>query len=420
MDKIVVNGGHTLQGEAVVQGSKNALLPILAATLLTDGEVVLNNCPCIKDADNMLEILSILGAHTERDCHSIYVNAKNVISHVMPDKQSGEMRSSIFMMGSILSRFSRASCVYPGGCAIGNRPIDLHLKGLRALGVQVNENDGRIYCDAENAHAADIHLDFPSVGATENLMMAAAGIRGVTTINNAAREPEITDLQNFMRELGIMVYGAGTSVITVEGTRIPKNTCVEYEIMPDRIVAGTLMCAAAITRSEITLKNARPSDMTAVVSKMREMGCIVDANCDTIHVDAKRALKAVQNTETLPHPGFPTDMQAPLFAVCATLDGTSVIKENLYENRFRHAGELVKMGAQVTLHDRTAIITGGKLHGATVCAGDLRGGAALVLAALAADGKTEIENVDMCVDRGYEEPERILCELGADALRIHA
>ena len=418
MEILTVYGGKKLNGDIDVQGSKNELLPILAATLLTDKDITLTNCPRIKDADNMLAILQMLGASVSTEGDKIHVSTKNAYSYVMPDKQSKEMRSSIFMLGPILSRFNKVCCVYPGGCAIGSRPIDLHLRGLKDLGVKVVESDGRIFCDGTDAHAADINLDFQSVGATENLMMAAVLLKGRTTINNAAREPEIEHLQEFMRRLGYDVSGAGTSVITINGGTYSTGESVEYKIMPDRIVAGTLLCAAAITRSEITLHKARPSDMTAVLAKMKEMGCQITTCDDTIHIDAKGELAAVQSTETQPYPGFPTDMQALLFAVCTTLNGTSVIKENLYENRFRHVGELKKMGAKASVYDRTAVIRGGELHGATVCAGDLRGGAALVVAGLAAKGVTVIENADIYIDRGYESIETMLSKLGADIRRV--
>lgn len=418
MDKFIVRGGNALRGDINVQGSKNALLPILAATLLTDEDVILTNCALIKDADNMLGILEILGATATRYGNTIRISTKNANSYTMPDKQSREMRSSIFMLGPVLSRFGKVCCVYPGGCAIGNRPINLHLSGLSDLGVTVTEADGKIMCDSEFAHAADISLDFPSVGATENLMMASVNLDGTTTINNAAREPEIVDLQNFMCALGYDVSGAGTSLITVRGGKRYVKGPIEYDIMPDRIVAGTLLCAAAATRSEITLRRARAYDMTSVLAKLREMACKVNVHDDIIHIDARAELKALQNTETQPHPGFPTDMQAQLFAVCTTLDGTSVIRENLYENRFRHASELKKMGANVTLHDRTAVIRGGKLHGSTVSASDLRGGAALVIAGLAASGTTVIEDVDIYIDRGYESMEVMLEKIGADIKRI--
>lgn len=420
MAKLIIQGGPKVNGEISVCGAKNAVLPILAAALLTEKTVKLTNCPNISDVTNMLCILQELGCRTNRAQDTITINTSEAASGIIPEKLSRKMRSSIFMLGPMLSRFRHVCCVYPGGCDIGNRPIDLHIKGLRDLNIDVQERDGHVYCDSSDIRAAVVHLDFPSVGATENIMMAATAADGVTTITNAACEPEIVDLQNFMRELGYEVLGAGTSTITVIGKKQRpqlKADVIEHRIIPDRIVTGTLLCSAAITNGNVVLHDVNPSDSTAVISKLREMGCRIETTQNTISLDANTELKSVGKIETMPHPGFPTDMQALIFAVCTVCKGTSVIVESLFENRYRHASELAKMGANAIINDRMAVITGGKLHGAHVEACDLRGGAALVVAGLAAEGTTVVERVDEHIDRGYDHLENLLNALGANIIR---
>lgn len=417
MEKLIINGGKRICGEIKIGGAKNAVLPLLAAAMLTDKTVVLTNCPMISDVKDMLDILEKLGCKTSRENDTITVNTKNAYTHIMPENESRKMRSSIFMLGSMISRFGKVCAVYPGGCDIGSRPIDLHLHGLRALGVVIEEKDGKIYCDGSNMRAGRIHLGFPSVGATENLMMAASSLEGETVIENAACEPEIVDLQNFMRSMGINISGAGTPIITISGRTDSPNEILEHRVIPDRIVTGTLLCAAAITGGSITLHDSRADHCSAVISKLQEMGCRFDIKYDTISMNAERKLVSVSKIETMPYPGFPTDMQALMLAVCTVCDGTSIITENLYENRFRHVPELIKMGASIVVKDRTAIVTGGKLHGAAVSACDLRAGAALIAAALAAEGTTVVEGVDKYVDRGYDHIEVMLRSLGADIIR---
>lgn len=417
MAKLIIEGGARISGELTICGAKNSILPILAATLLTDKTIRLTNCPYISDVTNMLTILRELGCRTKRTGDTVVINTADAASYVMPEHLSRELRSSIFMLGPILSRFGKVCCVYPGGCDIGNRPIDLHLKGLRDLNVDVVEKDGKVYCDSSNIKGAVVHLDFPSVGATENIMMAATAAHGKTVIMNAACEPEIADLQTFMRKMGYNVSGAGTSTIVIDGKCPSQSDIIEHRIIPDRIVAGTMLCSAAITHGNITLHSVQPADLTAVISKLREMGCIIETTHDRITLSAPDELKAVSRIETMPHPGFPTDMQALIFAVCTVCKGASVICENLFENRYRHAGELAKMGACAMINNRTAVIQGGRLHGATVNACDLRGGAALIVAALAAEGTTVVEYVDRYVDRGYDHIENMLCALGAHITR---
>ena len=418
MDKLIIKGGKKISGRLKVCGAKNAVLPILAATMLTDKTVVLFNCPEISDVDSMIDILCGMGCKVNKQGEKIIINTSHANTYIMPEAESKKMRSSIFMLGPLLARYSKVVAVYPGGCDIGARPIDLHLEGLKQMNVTVTESDGKIMCDGSNMKPANIHLKFPSVGATENLMMAAAYLDGITRIENAACEPEIVDLQMFMRELGINVTGAGTDVICVEGSNQTTEKEVEFEIMPDRIVAGTLLCAAAITGGNVLLDNANPNDLNSVLKVLEQMGCSIECNDNTIKLNAPSILKGIKKIETNPYPGFPTDMQALILALCCVADGKSEITENLYENRFRHIPELRKMGADIYLNDRTAILNGKKLYGSQVSACDLRAGAALIIAGLAADGTTVVSDVDKYVDRGYNHIETMLCRLGADIVRL--
>jgi UDP-N-acetylglucosamine 1-carboxyvinyltransferase len=388
--------------------------------LLTNKTVRIKNCPKISDVNNMLNILKTLGGSYYFEGDSLYVDTAKAETYVMPPDLSRELRSSIFMLGSILARFGQACCVYPGGCEIGNRPIGLHLSGLKMLNVSVIEEEGSIICNGENMEGTAIHLDYPSVGATENLMMAASGAKGKTIITNAAREPEIEDLQAFMRKLGFNVTGAGTSTIEIDGKLdIEVPDVVEHKIISDRIVAGSMLCAAAICGGNLNVKSIEPLHISSTLSKLREAGCNLDIGKSNVHISATDRLKEIRMIETLPHPGFPTDMQALLFALCTVADGTSIIVENVFENRFKHAPEFTKMGAVITQRDRTAIIRGVKhLRGAHVTAQDLRGGAALVIAGLAAWGYTTVDNVEF-IDRGYERIEDMLNSVGANITRIN-
>ena len=413
--KLIVTGGVPLTGVCRAGGAKNAVLPILAACVLTKRPVRLDDCPLLTDVGNMADILRLLGCRVERSGTSLLVDAASASCYELPEYLSKELRSSIFLLGPVLSRFGRAVVTYPGGCEIGNRPIDLHLRGLQQLGVQIREEGGRIHCDGRTLTAADIHLDYPSVGATENIMMAAVAAKGETVIRNAAREPEIVDLQNFLRAAGFFVQGAGTSTIAVRGGCEPRE--VAYTVMPDRIVAGTLLVAGAITGGRVTVENAVADDMTGILAKLAECGCALKISGRAITLTAPRRVREIKLIETLPYPGFPTDMQAQLFALCTVAEGTSVLVENVFENRFKHAAELTRMGAQSTVKGRTAIIRGvPALRGACVLAHDLRGGAAMVLAGLAADGVTTVENCGH-IDRGYERLEQTLGALGARILR---
>jgi len=415
--EFVVQGGRRLEGTLRVDGAKNAALPILAASVLTEDTVQLTGVPDILDVRRMGDILQILGCEVRRSGGEYTLCARNMHRSEMPDALSKQIRSSIFLLGPILSRFRRATVTYPGGCEIGLRPIDLHLSGLRALGVDVQEEGGVIHCDGANMHAGEVHLDYPSVGATENVIMAAACLPVMTTIHNAAREPEIVDLCRFIGQMGGKIEGAGSATILIEGVARLHGTA--YTPMPDRIVAGTLLCAGAITSGEVELTNAPVEDLHAVCAKLREMGCTLREEGSIIRLSAPQRLTAFSVLQTQPHPGFPTDMQAQMLALLSVAEGTGVIVENVFENRFGHAGDLNRMGARILCSGRTAIVRGvEQLTGAHVTARDLRGGAALVLAALRAQGETIVEHAEL-IDRGYEHLEDQLCRLGADVKRIH-
>lgn len=416
MSKLIINGGRALMGSIKVQGSKNAVLPIFAGSVLCKGRVIIHNSPRISDCNNMLNILTALGCKVTRYENTVIIESDDMINGEITSTLARELRSSIFLLGPMLARFKSAKIAYPGGCEIGLRPIDLHLKGLRELNVDIHEEAGFIYCDATNIKGADVHLDLPSVGATENLMMASIVAEGKTTIRNAAREPEIVDLQNFLNKCGAKIEGAGTSVITVEGKR--SLVGVEYTPMNDRIVAGTYMLATCMCGGEIQLIGADLSNLYSLISKFSKYACKVIVNSDNIYIKANGRMSAVDVIETSPFPGFPTDLQAQTVAMLSVANGASVMVENMFESRYKYVPELVKMGAKIVVKDRTAFIKGVKnLYGAEVFAQDLRGGAALVMAGLVAKGKTIVSDV-YHVDRGYEDIEKVLSGVGADIVRI--
>ena len=416
MEAFVVEGGTPLRGEIRVGGAKNATLPILAAAVLTEETVRLHDVPEITDVKHMADILTMLGCQVTRENSDMTVTCADLHTWEMPDQLSKQIRSSIFLLGPSLARFHQATVTFPGGCEIGLRPIDLHLSGLRCLGVKIEEEGGLIHCDGSSMHAGEVHFDYPSVGATENVMMAAVLVPGVTTIHNPAREPEIVDLQNFINAMGGCVRGAGGHAIEIEGVSCLHGT--EWTPMPDRIVAGTLLAAAAVTGGEITLTNAPESDMVAVTAKLREMGCRIAEAPGRIALSAPQRLTAFSQLQTQPHPGFPTDMQVQMLALLSVSEGTGVITENVFENRFTHAGDLNRMGAHILCTGRTAVVRGVReLYGARVTARDLRGGAALVLAGLKAHGETHVEHAEL-IDRVYDHLERQLTELGANIRRV--
>lgn len=416
MESFIVEGGRRLEGSIRVDSAKNAVLPLMAASVMAEGKVELTHVPDIADVRSMAEILTVLGADVSWKQGSMSISAQGLHNWEMPDRLSKQIRSSIFLLGPILSRFRKATVTYPGGCEIGLRPIDLHLTGLRRLGVEIREEGGMIHCDGSCMHAGEIHFDYPSVGATENVMMASVMLPGVTVIRNAAREPEIVDLQNFINAMGGHVCGAGEQTICITGVKQLRG--ISWQPVADRIVAGTLLAAGAITGGNIELTNAPSADMTAVISKLREMGCVICTKDDRISLNAPRRLAAFATLQTQPHPGFPTDMQVQMLALLCAAEGTGVIVENVFENRFTHAGDLNRMGAHILCSGRTAVVRGTEtLYGARVTARDLRGGAALVLAGLRAQGVTQVDRVEL-IDRGYDHLETQLNALGAKVKRI--
>lgn len=416
MDALQIRGGKRLKGEWTVQNAKNAALPIMAASILTPGKTLLAGCPMLSDISDMEEILRTLGCRVHSENGNVQIDAAGMDGFEMPEALSKRIRSSIFLLGPILARFRRANVTLPGGCEIGLRPIDLHLSGLRQLGVRIEEEGGLICCDGARMRPAKVHFDYPSVGATENVMMAAVFLRGETVLHNAAREPEILDLQRFLNAMGAKVSGAGTNTIVVRG--VTRLCGVEYRPMPDRIAAGTLLAAAAVTGGNVCLKNVPTEEMTAVTAKLEEMGCVLTRKETSVVLHAPEKLACFAKLQTQPHPGFPTDMQAQMLAIATLAKGTSVVVENVFENRFGHVGDLNRMGADILVNGRTAVVRGvEKLYGARVTARDLRGGAALALAGLAAGGETLVENARL-IDRGYERLENALCQLGADVKRV--
>lgn len=414
MKKIVIRGGKKINGEITVHSAKNSILPILAATILCSGEITINECPLLSDVKIMLELLSTLGCDCRAQDGYIKINAKNINKYKVDAQLMHKLRSSIFVLGPLLARFGNAELGYPGGCDIGLRPIDLHLKVLKDLGAQIKEENGNIICAAKKLLAGEVYLDYPSVGATENAMMAASLTPGSTIIVNAAKEPEIVDLQNFINLMGGRISGAGTGRIIVHGVKTLQDC--SYTPMPDRIVTGTFMMLCAACGGELKIKNAIAEHNTALIGKLRDSGIKVLKIDDGIKIIAYKRPISAHIVETMPYPGFPTDLQSPMMSLQAVSQGTSVIIENVFENRLRLAGELKKMGADITVKDRMAFIRGVEsLHGAKVFSHDLRSGAALLIAAAAADGVTEIYDEGF-IDRGYYKFEDNIKALGGDIL----
>jgi UDP-N-acetylglucosamine 1-carboxyvinyltransferase len=416
MAKYRIRGEQKLEGDIRVKGAKNSALPVLAAVLLSEKPVILHDIPKLIDIDNMVLILSSIGCKIKREGNTLIVDPSSVNSWVIPDKYVKEIRSSIVMLGAVLARLKKALITYPGGCEIGQRPINLHLQGLKKLGVKINDSHGYLECQADRLVGANIHLDYPSVGATENIMLAATKAEGTTVIRNAAKEPEIIDLQNFINSMGGRVAGAGSNTITIKGVESFHGS--EYRVLPDRIVAGTYLAAAAITGSEITISNVNFEHIQSMVTKLREAGCSIINFNNSVRIKAPTRLRAIEHTKTYPYPGFPTDMQALLMSMLTVAQGTSIITENIFENRFKHVPEMIRMGANIRTEGKIAVIQGvNRLKGAQVNASDLRGGAALVLAGLNAEGETIVENIHH-IDRGYEGLEQKLRSLGADIERL--
>ncbi len=417
MEKYIINGGNKLTGEISISGAKNAVLPILAATVIGGNKSTITNIPNLRDVEIMKSILLELGCAVEVTGSTLVVDSKPLNNLTVPEELVREMRSSIIFMGALLGRAGEVTISYPGGCEIGPRPIDLHLKGLREMGAEIEESHGHIYCKTKGLKGCDIQLDYPSVGATENIILAGVTAEGTTIIRNAAREPEIIDLQNYLNKSGAKVSGAGTSVITIEGVKNLKD--VAHSIIPDRIVAGTIMAAAAITGGDIIINNVIVDHVLGIIAKLKEAGVTIYTNGNSMKVTGPRKINSIEMLQTLPYPGFPTDMQAQMMALLSIANGTSIISETVFENRFKHAEELARMGANIKTFGRVAVIKGVReLTGAKTTAKDLRGGAALVLAGLVAKGTTEVYNI-YHIERGYEDFHLILQKLGADIIKAN-
>ncbi|KAA9007598.1 UDP-N-acetylglucosamine 1-carboxyvinyltransferase [Paenibacillus spiritus] len=415
MDKLVIEGGIPLSGTIRIHGAKNAALPILAASLLAEGVHVLRNVPKLLDIETMLAILDRLGCATGHAGDTVTVDTSSVATSHVPAELMRQMRSSIFLMGPLLSRFGEVTIYQPGGCAIGERKIDLHLEGLKALGAEITETGEQISCRAGRLVGCDIHLDYPSVGATENLMMAAATAEGTTVITGAAREPEIQDLQNYLNRMGARIIGAGTDTITIQG--VDRLTPCEYEVIPDRIVAGTVMIAAAATRGNVVLSGTNAGHLSSLIHVLRRAGVQIAVCNDIIEIGCMGRPKAVDRIVTSPYPSFPTDLQSQIMVLLALADGFSVIKETVFEGRFKHVEEMNRMGADISIDLNRAFIRGvRRLYGATVEATDLRAGAALVIAGLAAQGTTVVEQAHH-IDRGYDGIEFLFRKLGGRITR---
>jgi UDP-N-acetylglucosamine 1-carboxyvinyltransferase len=415
VDHYRINGGNRLSGEYELTGAKNAVLPILAATIVTGNKSKIKSCPDLSDVRTMLFILQELGCKVTYESDGIVVDSSTIDSYTISESLMREMRSSVFLMGPMIARCGKVILSYPGGCEIGLRPIDIHLSALRRLGVSIKESHGFLECTADKLVGNRILMDFPSVGATENAMMAATAAEGETRIINPAKEPEIVDLQNFLNSCGAEIRGAGTGEIVINGGKSYHE--IEHKVIPDRIEGGTILAAVAMTGGNVLLKNAMPEHMSITLSKLREAGCKIKEGKDFVELIAPNRLKAIETIRTQPYPGFPTDMQSQLLTVMTVAQGTSVVTETIFESRFKHVEELRKMGAKVKVDGRTAIITGVKsLTGARVFARDLRGGASLVIAGLGAEGETIVENIHH-IDRGYDRFESALQRIGADIVR---
>ena len=415
--KLYIEGGRKISGSIRVHGAKNSVLPVLAATLLSGGVCRIDNCPALSDVFSSCRILSSLGCKCRREGSSVMIDATSISDYEISEQLMREMRSSIVFLGAILGRLRRCRLSFPGGCELGPRPIDIHLSSLRRLGAKIYEDHGVLDCTLTGAvTGADITLPLPSVGATENIMLAAAIGTGETVIRNAAREPEIVDLAGFLNACGADISGQGTSTVVIRG--VSNLHGAHYSVMPDRIVAATYMGAAAITGGELMLEGVRPADMYSTVAVFDQMGCNVYPYSDRIYISAKKPLTAIYTVRTMPYPGFPTDCQPIVMAVLCKARGTSMIVENIFENRFRAAPELRRLGADIKAEGKVAVIEGvNRLSGAAVVATDLRAGAALVLGGLAADGTTTVSNIHY-IDRGYESIETALRSIGAKIKRL--
>ena len=415
MSRLLIQGGNRLAGEVTIQGAKNSVLPVLAATILTGGEVELRRCPHLRDVEASIRILQALGCRAAWQGDNLAVDTSRMSGCAIPDALMREMRSSAIFLGAILARCGQAELSYPGGCELGPRPIDLHISGLRALGAEIDDTGGTLHCKAQKLTGREIVLGFPSVGATENLMLAACGAEGVTVLSNAAREPEIEDLQNFLNTCGGEVTGGGTSTVVIRGGR-PLHGGT-YTVIPDRIAAATYLCAAVSAGGDIFLRGAREAHLSTVTAALREAGCAINGDSGGIACRCGGRLNAPRPIRTAPYPGFPTDAQAIVMAALLRCRGAAVFEENLFSSRYRHVDELARMGADIRTSGRVAVVLGvERLHGAAVRSTDLRGGAALCVAALTAEGETVVSDIAH-IDRGYQSLEQDLTALGAEIRR---
>ncbi len=414
LKKILIHGNTKLNGNVKIQGAKNAVLPILSASILAEGDCILKNCPRLSDVFNTVNILNFIGHDVDFTNNVLTVYENNSFNSVLPDSLIRKMRSSILFMGALLNKYGYVKITLPGGCELGARPIDLHLKAFEQLGVKINEHYGyyECYCDIINGN--DVYLDFPSVGATENIMILACRCKGKTIIHNAAKEPEIIDLQFFLNSMGANISGCGTDTIVIDG--VPKLYGTEYTIMPDRIVTATYLIAGAITNSEIFITDTCTEDLVAVISILKRCGFNIVYDDKNIKIYRNIKINSVDLIRTMPYPGFPTDVQSIITPLLCLADGTSIITENLFENRFKHISELNRMGADICVMERNAVIRGvDKLYGANVTASDLRGAAGLIVAGLVADGDTVVDGIEY-LERGYENFIENLNDLGAEII----
>lgn len=416
MEKYVIKGGNPLAGEVEIGGAKNAALAILAAAVMTDETVYIDNMPDERDTNILLRAMESIGVIIDRtDRHSVKINASHICNHTIENEFIKKMRASYYLIGALLGKYKHAQVVLPGGCDIGLRPIDQHIKGFNALGATVNIEHGIINAEAEQLVGSHIYLDMVSVGATINIMLAASMANGQTIIENAAKEPHVVDVANFLNSMGANIKGAGTDVIRIKG--VSKLHGSEYTIIPDQIEAGTFMMAAAVTRGDVIVRNVIPKHLESISAKLIEMGCVIHESDDAVRVEARRRLLAT-HVKTLPYPGFPTDMQPQITVALGLASGISIVTESIFENRFKYVDQLIRMGAKIKVEGSAAIVNGvEKYSGADISAPDLRAGAALVIAGLVADGFTTIDNIHF-IERGYEDFDIKLRELGAQIEKV--
>ena len=416
MKKILIRGGKKLNGSVKIQGAKNAVLPILSASILTEDKCVIRNCPDLSDVHNTVDIIRFLGHDAVFSDNVITVTHTNPSNNDIPDQMMRKMRSSILFLGAVLNKYRYAKVTLPGGCELGARPIDLHLKAFESLGVTIKEHCGYYECIANEIIGNDVYLDFPSVGATENIIILACRCKGITVIHNAAKEPEIIDLQNFLNSAGAKITGAGTDTVYIKGVK--KLSGTDYSVMPDRIVTATYLIAGAVTGSELTVTDVCTEDLMSVIAVLSRCGFKFEFGYDFVKILKSPSVNSVDLIRTMPYPGFPTDVQSVITPLLSIADGTSIISENLFENRFKHISELNRMGADISVMERNAVIRGvKKLYGANVAAKDLRGAAGLIVAGLCANGTTIVDGIEY-LDRGYEKFVENLNSLGADIIYI--